>query len=69
MSMSKARTQPSMAVAGIGMLTTLPISRLSFAGCSGNKPGPVREAPWRKDTYQEACVYGFPMRMPNGHSR
>jgi hypothetical protein len=58
-----------MAAAGIGVLATLLSSRLSFAGCSGNKTGPVSEAPSRKDTYQEACVYGFPMRMPNGHSR
>jgi hypothetical protein len=58
-----------MAVAGIGMLATLLNSSLSFAGCSGNQTGPVRGATSRKDTYQEACVYGFPMRMPNGHSR
>ena len=34
---------------------------LGWAGCSSQKPGPVREAESHKDIYQQAYVYGFPM--------
>jgi hypothetical protein len=49
-----------------GLCLILSFLVIGLAGCSSEKPGPVREAVSRKDTYQEAYVYGFPMLMNYG---
>ena len=50
----------------LGRLPLLCSECLSWSGCSNEKTGPVREAVFHKDTYQEAYVSGFPMLMNYG---